>query len=194
MDPITRTRAAIRNWGSTTQERALEFPCDRFMNGQHDALYRALSVDAPPASLFRWLCQLRAAPYSYDWIDNRGRRSPRQLTPGLDRLQVGQRMMTIFRLAEFERDHHITVVMDQPTPWLGELAVTYLIVPGDEKRCRLVVKLAIAYPPTPLGVAMRELLSVGDLVMMRKQLLTLRTLAERDAAHTAQLAGALTCR
>ena len=183
MNPITRTRAEARTWGSTAQERALEFACDRFVADPHDALYRALTVDAPPSLLFRWLCQLRAAPYSYDWLDNLGRQSPRRLTPGLDRLQVGQRIMTVFRLAAFERDRHITAVLTRLPSLFGDLAVTYLIVPGSEQRCRLVVKLAVAYPRTPIGAAMRGLLPAGDLVMMRKQLLTLGKLAERDAAR-----------
>jgi hypothetical protein len=183
MNPITRTRAIARTWGSTAQERRLEFACDRFVADPNDALYRALSVNAPPALLFRWLCQLRAAPYSYDWIDNLGRRSPRSLTPGLDRLQVGQRIMTFFQLAAFEPDRHITAVLDRPGALFGDLAITYLLVPEAEERCRLVVKIAVAYPRTPIGAAMRGLLPPGDLVMMRKQLLTLRKLAERDAAN-----------
>jgi hypothetical protein len=183
MDPIKRTRAITRTWGSTSQERQLEFACDRFIADPNDALYRALTVNAPPALLFRWLCQLRAAPYSYDWIDNLGRRSPRSLTPGLDRLQVGQRIMTVFQLAAFEPDRHITAVLDRPGALFGDLAITYLIVPDAEERCRLVVKVAVAYPRTPIGAAMRGLLPPGDLVMMRKQLLTLRKLAERDAAN-----------
>jgi hypothetical protein len=40
--------------------------------------------------------------------DNLGRRSPRELTPGLDQLQVGQRIMTIFHLASFEPDRHLS--------------------------------------------------------------------------------------
>ena len=177
--------AVARTWGSTAPERQLEFACDRFVPEPRDGLYRAVTVDAPPALLFRWLCQLRAAPYSYDWVDNFGRRSPRHLTPGLDRLEVGQRVMFLFRLAAFEPDRHITAVLDRPGALFGELAVTYLIVPEADDRCRLVVKVAVSYPRTPIGLAMRGLLPPGDLVMMRKQLLTLRQLAERDAAAAA---------
>jgi hypothetical protein len=183
MDPLSRTRAVARTWGSTARERELEFACDRFVADPHDALHRAVTVHAPPTLLFRWLCQLRVAPYSYDLLDNLGRQSPRRLTPGLDRLQVGQRIMTAFRLAAFEPDRHITVVLERGGALFGDLAVTYLVVPESGERCRLVVKLAVAYPRTPFGAAMRRLLPAGDLVMMRKQLLTLRNLAERDAAR-----------
>jgi hypothetical protein len=182
MNSINRIRATTRTWGSTTQERHLEFACDRYVAGADDAVYRAVTVNAPAALLFRWLCQLRAAPYSYDWIDNLGRRSPRSLTPGLDRLQPGQRIMTFFKLAEFGQDSHLTAVLDRLNARFGDLAITYLIVPETEERCRLVVKFVVAYPPAPIGIAMRRLLPAGDLVMMRKQLLTLKKLAERDAA------------
>jgi hypothetical protein len=185
MDPITRTRAMARTWGSTVQERQLDFACDRLVAEPNDPLYRALTVNAPRELLFRWLCQLRTAPYSYDWIDNLGRQSPRSLTPGLDRLQVGQRIMTFFRLAAFAPDRHITAVLDRLNALFGDLAITYLIVPEADERCRLIVKVAVAYPRTPVGAAMRGLLPPGDLVMMRKQLLTLRKLAERDAANRA---------
>lgn len=182
MNPINRISATTRTWGSTEQERHLDFACDRHVDGANDAVYRAVTVDAPAPLMFRWLCQLRAAPYSYDWIDNLGRRSPRTLTAGLDRLQPGQRIMTVFELAEFEQDRQLTAVLKRGSALVGELAVTYLIVPETEGRSRLVVKLVAAYPRGPFGAAMRRLLPAGDLVMMRKQLLTLKKLAERDAA------------
>jgi hypothetical protein len=170
----------LRTWGSTADERALDFACDQLVGEPHEALFRAITVNAPSSVVFRWLCQLRAAPYSYDWIDNFGRRSPRTLTPGLEDLQLGQRIMTVFRLAAFERDRHLTVMLKRSRPLFDELGVTYLLVPVADQRCRLVVKVAVRYPRGPLGAATRALLPVGDLVMMRKQLRTFRDLAERD--------------
>jgi hypothetical protein len=161
------------SWGSTAEERALHFPCDDFIPNAEGIYFRAIDVTAPEALVFRWLCQLRCAPYSYDWIDNAGRRSPCDLMPGLEHLEIGQRVMRIFRLVAFEYDRHITIVMDTPQAnrLFGEIAVTYAVRPG-----RLVVKLRVRHSR---GV-MRWLLPWGDLIMMRKQLLTLKALAERS--------------
>jgi hypothetical protein len=137
-----------------------------------------MDVDAPVEIVFRWLCQLRVAPYSYDWIDNLGRRSPRHLTPGLDRLEVGQRFMTIFRLVSFEDRRSIT--LDSTTILFGRVVGTYVVAPTAEQRSRVVVKLIFASPRGLRGSVTRRLLPAGDLVMMRKQLRTLKTLAERD--------------
>jgi hypothetical protein len=169
-----------RTWGSTEEERALPFACDRYLDAPVDALFRAVSVEAPAALLFRWLCQLRVAPYSYDWIDNFGRRSPDQLTPGLDDLRRGQPLMTIFELVDFERPRHLTL-RTRPSRILGQFAVTYAVVNSSKQRCRLVVKLLVAWPDNALSAPLRRLLPVADLFMMRKQLLTLKRLAERDA-------------
>ena len=86
--------------------------------------------------MFRWLCQLRVAPYSYDWLDNFGRRSPRTLTPGLDALEVGQRVMTIFELLEFDADSHLTIRTRSAR--FGVVVVTYRVsATEDPQRSRL---------------------------------------------------------
>jgi hypothetical protein len=131
-------------------------------------------------------CQLRAAPYSYDLLDNLGRRSPRELTPGLEELEVGQRIMTIFHLASFEPERHLTIVCDGiGRKLLGNVSSTYTVLPVGEGS-RLVLKL-VAVPPRGglLGVAYRRVMPWFDLLMMRKQFLTLKRLAEETAAVAA---------
>src|SRR2546426_543385 len=134
-----RTRAlshTARTWGSTADERELAFACEKHLACHDIAVHRAIEVAAPAATVFRWLCQLRVAPYSYDWIDNLGRRSPRRLTPGLDELAVGQTLMGIFELVEFAPDQHLTLVLRRPRRASGEVAVTYMVVPTGDESCR----------------------------------------------------------
>jgi hypothetical protein len=178
-----RSRAVAYDWGSTPDERSLPYPCDKYLPDADEAYFRAVDVDAPPAILFRWLCQLKVAPYSYDWLDNAGRQSPRSLTPGLEKLQPGQRMMGMFKLAEFEENRHLTLVMDSPkaAALYGMIAGSYVVSPAGAKGCRLVGKLLIRYPRRGAVRFMRWLLPWGDFVMMRKQFLTLKGLAEENA-------------
>ena len=159
----------------------MPLPCDRHVSIPDAVYHRAIDVEAPPAVVFRWLCQLRAAPYSYDLIDNLGRRSPRTLTPGLEELEEGQRVMTIFELVEFERDRHLTLRLRHPRA-LRELAVSYVVLARDEARSRLLVRLAVGYRGGRLGAAtVGTALPLGDLVMMRKQLRNLKRLSEQQA-------------
>jgi hypothetical protein len=168
-------------WGTTPGERAMPFPCDGLLASADVALYRGVSVAAPAARVFRWLCQLRVAPYSYDWIDNLGRRSPRQLIPGLGQLAVGQSVMGIFTLVDFDENQHLTIRTKPGTAaWrlFGDVAGTYLVVPQGPDACRLLVKLIVRYPRGVVGALMARCLPWGDLIMMRRQLLNLKDLAE----------------
>ena len=168
-----------RDWGSTAAERAAPFPCDELLAGPDDVLFRAIDVAARPSVVFRWLCQLRVAPYSYDLLDNFGRTSPRELTPGVDDLASGQRVMTIFTLVDFERDRHLTLRLDRARQLFGDIALTYRVSPVGASS-RIVVKIVVRRPQGVMRV-LAPLLPAGDLVMMRKQLRTLKQLAERTS-------------
>jgi len=170
----------VRNWGSSETDRRRCFPCDAHLWPVDDAVYRAVDVDAPAEVVFRWLCQLRVAPYSYDWIDNWGRQSPRTLVPGLDALTLGQPFMGVFELVDFEPGRSLTA--RTPPSWLGAFAVTYAAVAVDGTRCRLVAKLVMVYPP-PIRPILRVLAPLADVIMMRKQLLTLKELAEGSTSR-----------
>lgn len=159
-------------WGATPAEIAEPYPCDELVPGPTESWFRAVDVDAAPPAVYRWLCQLRVAPYSYDLIDNFGRRSPRSLTPGLADLELGQPVMNIFTLAGFVKDLELTVRLTNRWARLmfGDLAVTYRVAPG-----RLVAKLVVS--ARPLSAVRRRIIAWGDLVMMRRQLHTIAHLA-----------------
>lgn len=159
-----------QNWGATALERAATMPCDALVQDRCVRGDRAVTISASPAIVFAWLCQLRVAPYSYDILDNFGRRSPRQRTPELVRLETGQRFMTMFTLQSFVEGEHITLRTKR-------VAVTYSLRPLHGG-ARLHVCVLFEGPAFIGRIA-----ATGDLVMMRKQLLTLKSLAEREAAN-----------
>ncbi|GIF22295.1 hypothetical protein BJ973_002619 [Actinoplanes tereljensis] len=173
------------SWGVSTADRAAVFGCDA-LSGPPPAeqWFRGLTVDAPRPVVFRWLRQLRVAPYSYDWVDNRGRRSPRTLTPGLDEPAVGQRWMTIFTLAAVDPGNSLTFRMTAPPAVraFGPLTLTYALF--GSAPTRLVVKMNLGvHGDGPVHWARRRLLDWPDLVMMHRQLSNLRDLAERLGAE-----------
>lgn len=182
-----RATSISATWGTTADERSQPFPCDPLLPNPDAELYRGVTVNAPPARVFRWLCQLRAAPYSYDRIDNGGRPSPRHLIPGLQNLAPGQDVMRIFTLVDYETDRHLTFRTKRGSPaqqTFGEVCCTYLVVPQRDGGCRLLVKFLVRYPPGLRGMLMRRVLPWGDLVMMRRQLLNLKRFAEEEPLDT----------
>ncbi|HEV7655375.1 MAG TPA: hypothetical protein VGP36_11685 [Mycobacteriales bacterium] len=168
----------MTSWGAVAAERARPLPCDRILPQADLVLHRAVDVAAPAARTFRWICQLRAAPYSFDRLDNGGRRSPRRLTPGLELLEVGQPVMRIFTLVDFTAGEQLTIRLDSERGrrWFGEGVATYAAVPAGPDRSRLLVR----YRLSGLDPFRRRALVYGDLIMMRKQLRTLAHLAEHS--------------
>jgi hypothetical protein len=166
-------------WGATPDERQRNYPADTVVPAPVLLMTRAISVAAPVEVTWRWLCQVAVAPYSYDWIDNRGRRSPQELTPGADRLELGQTMAVVFRLVAVDEGRRWTALTSPRGERLfGPVAITYAAEP-DPAGSRIVCRLAV-----PAGGHVRRAkayaLAWGDLVMMRRQLLNLKALAERD--------------
>lgn len=167
-------------WGTTEADLARAYPADTVLGGAVTALTRAVHVAAPPELTWRWLCQIAVAPYSYDWIDNRGRRSPQELVPGADRLRLGQRMAVVFELVSVDPPYQWTgVTTGKGERMFGRVAMTYAAEP-DGEGSRIVGRLAVA-TAGPVSRLRAHLLAWGDLVMMRRQLLNLQALAERDA-------------
>ncbi|MGC4783393.1 polyketide cyclase [Micromonospora zamorensis] len=134
-----------------------------------------MSIAAPAAAVWPWVAQVRLAPYSYDWIDNRGRRSPRQLQ-GLPEPQVGEAFTTaggrkLGRIVSVDPGKQLTSTI------MGAF-MSYVLVPQEHDRTRLLLKVVMQ---TTRWAALG--LSIGDLIMARRQLLNLKQLAEHNGHH-----------
>lgn len=163
-------------WGVTLAETARRYPCDDFVPDPVLQAWRGVTVRARPERVWPWVAQIRLAPYSYDWIDNLGRRSPQDLR-GLPEPVVGESFTAALggrrlgRIVAVELGRHLTGTI------MGA-AISYVLVPVDDVlHTRLLMKLVTAG-----GRITAPLLSLGDLIMARRQLLNLKTLAERTAA------------
>ena len=152
---------------------ARPYACDAFVTTPALEAWRGTSVDAPPDLVWPWVAQIRLAPYSYDWVDNLGRRSPRTLL-GLDEPVVGETFTAcagrpVGRVVAADPGRSLTGFI------LGAY-MTYDVVPATAGSTRLLLKIVME---TSRPVA--AVVTLGDLVMARRQLRTWKSLAE--AAH-----------
>src|ERR1700730_17168071 len=157
-------------WNVTGDEVARHYPCDDFVSAPTLQVWRGVTVQTSPETLWRWVSQIRIAPYSYDWIDNLGRRSPQQLV-GLPDPVVGESFSTAAT-----RPFGRIVAVQPPEHLTGEImgtCISYVLVP-DGQSTRLLMKLVTAMSRwLTLG------LSVGDLGRAGVQLRNLKSLAKR---------------
>src|SRR6202140_4845042 len=80
-------------WGATPAEGAGSMPGDALLPRAQFRATRAITIDAPPESVWPWMVQvgcLRARFYSKDPLDTPGRPSATTIRPGLQHLQAGQ--------------------------------------------------------------------------------------------------------
>lgn len=80
-------------WGVSDDEVSQSYPCDSLVVSPELQAWRGVRVEAPSEVVRPWVAQVRLAPYSYDWIANLGRRSPRELV-GLPEPEVGEPLTT----------------------------------------------------------------------------------------------------
>jgi hypothetical protein len=62
-----------------TNHASRNYPCDDLVPGPAWLASRGVTVNTAPDVTWPWIAQIRLVPYLYDWIDNLGLRSPREL-------------------------------------------------------------------------------------------------------------------
>ena len=176
-------------WGASPGEVSRSLPGDDLVPRPTFNATRAISIAAPPAEIWPWLVQVgltRAGWYSYDLLDNLGRRSARRIIPELQHLTVGdivpmspdgKQGMTVYSL-----DPPHSMVWGQPgdTTWAWELE------DNPDGSTRLITRVRSRYRWASPSIAFSVLLEFGDIWMMRKMLMNLRDRAEHRIPASAQ--------
>ena len=142
---------------------------------------RAVTISASPERIWPWLVQTgltRAGWYSYDILDNLGRRSARHIIPELQNLAVGD----IVPMSPDGKQGMPVQSMDAPSSMVwgipGDTTWTWQLDRSQDGSTRLITRVRSHYRWLSPSIAFSALVEFGDIWMMRKMLLTLRARAE----------------
>ena len=171
----------FENWGATPDEIAGPVVGDDLCPDARVIATRCITLDAPPAETFPWLRQMgfgRAGWYSYDWLDNLGRRSATSINPDWQDVETGSRVPAgpmSFDAAIVEPPRALVLRVDtgDTTKRRVQFTLAYELRPVPDGT-RLVTRVRIRLNAPGGRLFERFVLGPGDGVMVRKQLLNLR--------------------
>jgi hypothetical protein len=151
----------------------------------------AVTIDAPPRDVWPWLVQMggqRAGWYSWDRLDNAGKRSADRIVPELQHIAVGDVLPYRpkggegFEVLRVEPER--TLVLGSTTPdFDGTWA--FVLEPIGDDATRLITRYRAAYEPTVKMAFVRPWMRPLHAFMERKQLRTIRQRAELRRRHLA---------
>jgi hypothetical protein len=159
-------------WGSTDEEVHSALPGDEVVPDPTFAATRAITVDAPPERVWPWITHMgfgRAGWYSYDLLDNFGRRSSERVIASLQEVKVGD------TVSMGPGGGGLRVKGLEPGQWLlwwdgvGHSTWAWRLESAGPGRTRLLTRVRIHYRWTHPTILFNLLLvEPGDFPMMRK--------------------------
>ena len=149
-------------------------------------LLRCVEIKAGASDIFVWLKQLCIAPYSYDFIDNRGRKSPDFIIENLSPLKTYTHFLLAFHVLKFEENSFITGRFCEPINppvnlYLRDMFIEYRIVEKVAK-AELWCKIKGYYNNDIFSRGFFLIFSAVNKIMMVRQLKNIKKLSELSAA------------
>ncbi len=168
-------RRRLLTWGATSEESKEFLPGDDVVQNPHFLATRAITINAPPSEVWKWIIQIgsaRAGWYSLDWIDNAGVPSSTRILPEFQNIAA---------------DNFIPFTPDQKNGmWVKDYQEFAYILWWDKKgkaiwlwylkdvdggKTRLMTRLKTRYNFKFPWTVYYLLYDVGDIVMMRQCML-----------------------
>ena len=177
-------RRPILTWGATSEETASRLPGDELLEDADGVSTRAITIDAPEASVWPWLAQLGPSPrggaYTYDWIENLlgldmhsvDHVLPEFQHPDLgDTIGLGSNRMRLERV----EPEHLLAWRSGDGNW-----VWTFVLQAHDGTTRLISRNRFRLPTLAARIGMMPM-EPGSLLMERKMLLGIKERAERLA-------------
>ncbi len=169
-----------QNWGATPDEINGPVVGDDLCPDARVVATRCITLPAPPVEVFPWLRQMgfrRAGWYSYDWLDNLGRRSATVIDPAWQDVDSGSRIPAgpmSFEATVVEPPHAFVLRVGRGDTTRNRVQfVLAYDVRAIPEGTRLVTRVRIRLNLPGGRLLERFVLGPGDGVMVRKQLLNL---------------------
>lgn len=167
-----------QNWGATPDEINGVVVGDQICSDAHLSATRCITIAAPPEDVFPWIRQMgfrRAGWYSYDIIDNLGRKSAMSIHPEWQDVVSGSPVpagLMSFTAAIVEPPRSFVLQVGTKDPHLRRLCFTLAYeLRDDPAGTRLVTRMRSTVNIPGGRFIERFLLGPGDGIMLRKQLL-----------------------
>lgn len=176
----------FQHWGATDNEIHEPVIGDDLCPNAHVSATRSITLAAPPEEVFPWLRQMgfsRAGWYSYDWLDNLGRKSATSIHTEWQHVKSGDRIPAgpISFVASIVDPPHAFVLEitsgKKMNPWLRFTLAYELRRDGESTRLVTRMRSRITLPGGSLFE--RFVLAPGDGLMVRRQLLNLASRINR---------------
>lgn len=196
--PVAAVAAYIRwfrpwqlTWGATPAEVARPLPGDELVPRPTFDATRAIAIRATPSEIWPWLVQVgltRAGWYSYDLLDNFGRRSATRIIPELQHLEIGD----VVPMSPDGKQGMRVLDLVPPRSMIwgtpGDTTWSWQLDANPDGSTRLITRVRSRYQWLSPSIAFSVLLEFGDIWMMRKMLLNLRARTEHPAPDPASSA------
>jgi len=185
---ITLIRAAMLPALQAATERRWRIEGDDIVPDARAQLTHATTIEAPPKDVWPWLLQMgcqRAGWYSWDILDNAGKRSAGRIVPELQHLKVGDVLpwrpvgAEGFKVLRIVPERALVLGSEAPD-WSGTWA--FALEHVGSSQTRLVTRYRAAYPSSARMSLTLPFLKAVHAFMERKQLRTIRHYAEHMKA------------
>ncbi|RPJ18584.1 MAG: hypothetical protein EHM33_31770 [Chloroflexi bacterium] len=170
-------------WGATDVEVKRSMPGDEIVDKPSFNATRAVTIHAPAQHIYPWIVQMgvtRAGWYSYDLLDNLGRRSAESILPEHQNLQIGDLIPLSpdgkqgMRVRSFRKNKWMLWWDEKgDTSWVWEIR------PEGEGNARLITRVRVKYRWFSPAILFNLLIEFFDILMMRKSMLGIKRRAEK---------------